>query len=238
MMADVTTWFAVGAIGMTVGTVLFAWEGLSGGGESKKYYATLVAISGIAAVAYGLLALEVGWQSVGDRTVFLPRYVDWLLTTPLLLLYLTMLADAGRALLGKIVAADVVVIVAGFAAALMSGVERFALFALGGLAFVYLAYLLVGPLTALVEGKRTASLFRSLRNLTVILWAIYPAIWLLGPSGLDILTLLVDAMLVTYLDLLTKVGFGLIALNASAVLAEELGEASDATPGADLATDD
>ena len=238
MMAEVTTWFAVGAVGMTVGTALFAWEGLGEGRESKKYYATLVAISGIAAVAYGLMALEIGWQSVGDRTVFLPRYVDWLLTTPLLLLYLAMLADAGRALLGKIVAADVVVIVAGFAAALMSGVQRFALFALGGLAFIYLAYLLVGPLTARVEGREVASLFRSLRNLTVILWAIYPAIWLLGPSGLDILTLLVDAMLVTYLDLLTKVGFGLIALNASAVLAEELGEAADAAPGAEAAMDD
>ena len=55
-------------------------------------------------------------------------------------------------------------------------------------------------------------------------------------------------MLVTPLDLITKVGFGLIALNASAVLAAELGfvpeaasgpgSTTDGYPGAEPATDD
>ncbi len=230
MITSLTTWFAVGAVGMALGTLLFVRGGLTAESGSGKYYATLAIISGIAAVAYALMALELGWETVDGRTVFLPRYVDWLLTTPLLLLYLAMLVDASRATIGKLFAVNTAVIVAGFAAALLPGVERFALFAVGGLAFVGLVYLLVGPLTRKARGQQTRSLFLSLRNLTVILWSVYPIIWLLGPPGLDMLTPLVDVILITYLDLITKVGFGLIALNASAVLSEELGDVAGDEP--------
>ena len=227
MIGEISTWFAVGAVGMALGTAIFAGGLLRTDADIRKYYATLTAISGIATVAYVVMALGIGSLTVGDRTVFVPRYIDWLLTTPLLLAYLAMLVDPDRGLFGKIIAANIVVIVAGFGAALLPGVERFALFAVGGLAFVVLAYLLVGPLTRRSHGQRTESLFRGLRNLTVILWAIYPIIWLLGPSGFGLLTNLTNVLLVTYLDLITKVGFGLIALNAAAVLREELANQSD-----------
>jgi len=231
MIAELTTWFGVGAVGMAVGTLVFAWGLVTADSDSRKYYATLTAISGIAAVAYTVMALEIGWQTVGDsRTVFLPRYIDWLLTTPLLVLYLALLADASRGMIGKLTLANVLVIVPGMVAALIPGVERYALFAVGGLAFLGLVYLLVRPLTERVRGQRTESLFLSLRNLTVILWSVYPIIWLVGTPGLDLLTPLVDVMLIMYLDLITKVGFGLIALNASAVLSEELGETTEAEP--------
>jgi sensory rhodopsin len=229
VLTQLTTWFGLGAAGMTIGTLLFLSGLVSADSNSRKYYVTLVAISGIAAVAYTLMALEIGWQPVGDdRLVFLPRYIDWLLTTPLLILYLAFLADAGRTMIGKLVVANVLVIVPGMVAALLPGVERYALFALGGLAFVYLVYLLVRPLTEMVRELQTESLFLSLRNLTVILWSVYPIIWLLGPPGVDLLTETVDVMLIVYLDLITKVGFGLIALNARAVLSTELGEEVEA----------
>lgn len=227
MIGEISTWFAVGAFGMALGTVIFAGGLVRADTDVRKYYATLTAISGIATVAYALMALGIGEVSVGDRVVFAPRYIDWLLTTPLLLAYLAMLVDPGRALFGKIIAANIVVIVAGFGAALLPGVERFAVFAVGGLAFVVLAYLLVGPLTRRSHGQRTESLFRGLRNLTVILWSIYPIIWLLGPSGFGLLTSLTNVLLVAYLDLITKVGFGLIALNAGAVLREQITNQSE-----------
>lgn len=223
MIAEITTWFWLGAIGMAAGTAVFVWGGIVEGEETVKYYATLTAISGIAAVAYLLMALEIGWTVVDGRTVFIPRYIDWLLTTPLLLLYLAMLVEADRLTIGKLIAANVVMIVAGMVAALLSGPERFGLFMLGAIAFLVVVYYLIGPLTDRASGRATESLYYSLRNLTVVLWAVYPVIWLLGPPGLDLMTELVDVVLITYLDLITKVGFGLIALNASSVLLEEVG---------------
>lgn len=232
MIGEVTLWFAVGALGMGFGTAVFLGGLSRADADIRKYYATLAAISGIATVAYALMALEMGSVSVGDRMVFVPRYIDWLLTTPLLLLYLTMLVDADRGLLGKIVAVNIVVIVAGMGASLLPGVERFALFAVGGLAYVGLAYLLIGPLTEQASGLATEPLFRGLRNLTVILWSVYPIIWILSPAGLGQLTVLTNVLLVTYLDLITKVGFGLIAINAGSLLREQLQQSSGSSPAA------
>ncbi|MXR52187.1 bacteriorhodopsin [Halovenus sp. WSH3] len=222
MIGEATLWFAVGALGMGLGTAVFLNGLARADSEVQKYYAVLAAISGIATVAYVLMALNVGAVSVDGRTVFVPRYIDWLLTTPLLLTYLWMLVSSERGLLARIVAVNVVVIVAGFGASLLSGTARFGLFAVGGLAYVGLAYLLVGPLTEQASGRATESLFRGLRNLTVILWSVYPIIWILGPTGLGELTMLTNVLLVTYLDLITKVGFGLIALNAGAELRKQL----------------
>ena len=229
---DPAALFWLGALGMAAGTVAFAWGGRAASAADRKYYATLGAISLIATGAYATMALGYGWLAVGDRTVFAPRYLDWLLTTPLLLLFLGWLADIGRRRLVRVIGINTVVMGGGFAAALLTGPVRFALFGLAAVAYVALLYLILSPMTdrASERADGVRSLFLSLRNLTVVLWSVYPIIWLLGPVGFGLLTLSVDVMLTTYLDLLTKVGFGLIALNASAVLEAEYGEsfASDA----------
>lgn len=211
--------FWIGAIGMAVGTVAFAWAGLTSE-KASRYYLTLVGISGIATVAYVIMALGYGGVNVDGRTVFTPRYVDWILTTPLLLLFLGMLAGVSRKGLALLISVNTAVMVLGFAGALLPGSERFALFGLASVFYVALVYLLVGSVSRVARSsdQRVTSLFNSLRNLTVILWTVYPIIWLLGPPGMDLLTVTVEVALITYLDILTKVGFGLIALNASTVI--------------------
>ncbi|AFZ72995.1 bacteriorhodopsin [Natronobacterium gregoryi] len=222
-MIGVTTWFALGTLGMLAGTIAFVWRGLSADSDYLQYYAILAAISLIATIAYAVMAMGEGWLEVDDRVVFIPRYVDWILTTPLLLAFLGMLADVDRDFLYKVVAVNTVVMVSGFVAAAISPSWRFGLFGLGGIAYVVLVYMVLGTMTerARERDSGTQSLFTSLRNLTLVLWTIYPVVWLLGPAGYALLTPTVDIMLIAYLDLLTKVGFGLIAINASAVIETE-----------------
>ncbi|AEH37065.1 bacteriorhodopsin [Halopiger xanaduensis] len=224
-MIEPTLVFWLGALGMAAGTVAFAWGGRSAAAESRQYYTVLGAISLIATAAYVTMAMGYGWLSVDGRTVFAPRYVDWILTTPLLLLYLGWLADINRSRLGLVVGVNTLVMAGGFAGALLTGPVRFALFGVAAVAYVGLLYLILQPMTARANEQADAirSLFTGLRNLTVILWSVYPVIWLLGTAGFGLLTLPVDVMLTTYLDLLTKVGFGLIALNAGAALEAEYG---------------
>lgn len=237
-MIDLTSLFLVGAVGMAAGTAAFVWGGLTASTAYRRYYAILGAISLIATAAYALMALEVGWIPVEDGVVFVPRYADWILTTPLLLAFLGLLAGSDRRELALVVAANTLVMVLGFAAALLEGAVGYGLFVVASVAYVGLLYLLLGPVSARAtdRGPGVASLFTSLRNLTVVLWSVYPTVWLLGPPGAGLLSPSVDVMLITYLDLLTKVGFGLIALNASAVIEEELGRSiADANGG--VATD-
>ena len=47
-----------------------------------------------------------------------------------------------------------------------------------------------------------------------VLWLVYPVVWLTGPPGLGVMTPEMTALVIVYLDLVTKVGFGAIVLNA------------------------
>lgn len=235
-MLKLESLFWLGAVGMTLGTAAFAWGGRGTTGRERQYYLTLVGISGIAAVAYTVMALGFGWITFDGRTIFVPRYIDWILTTPLIVLFLGVLAGLDRRQLAIALTLDTVVMVFGFAAAMLSGVGRFALFGVGAAAFVALVYYLVGPATATAStgSDGRLSLYVRLRNLTIILWSVYPLLWVLGSAGFGLLTLTVEVALIAYLDLVTKVGFGLIALDASATMRSETGESLAGTDtGAD-----
>ena len=82
MAVDLTITYALGTAGMALGTIALA-VGLRGMARTHPArYAALVGVTGIATVAYALMTAGIGTVTVGERVVFLPRYVDWLLTTP------------------------------------------------------------------------------------------------------------------------------------------------------------
>jgi sensory rhodopsin len=174
-----------------------------------------VAIPGIAIVAYALLYLGVGAIQVDGHTVYVVRYVDWLLTTPINVLYLALLANAARTDTTKLVGLQALTIVFGFAGAVTPAPISYGLFALGGAAFAGVVYLLYGAIgsaaTTSLSGLE-AGLYRTLRNFVVVLWLVYPVVWLLGQAGIGIMDVETTSLVVAYLDVVTKVGFGLIAL--------------------------
>lgn len=222
MTLEITTWAWIGVVGLALGTIPSLWY-LVFDPDNRRYYGVLAAITGIAAVAYVAMALGIGSvDAPGDAVWYAPRYVDWLLTTPLLLLYLAMLAKPGRRPLVALVALDVVVIVAGAAAVLTAGPLSWGLFAIAGVAYLGIVYLLIEtlPTAATFASERVAIVFTKLRNLTVVLWTIYPVVWLLAPQGLGWLTFGTEMMVVVYLDFLTKVAFAIVALNGRDALAD------------------
>ena len=94
-MPTITTWFALGAVGMALGTLALASGFRVVPEENRPRYAILVAVPLIAVGAYALMALGISGVRTGTgSTVYALRYVDWLLTTPLHVLYLGLLAGA------------------------------------------------------------------------------------------------------------------------------------------------
>ena len=225
-------WYGLGALGMAAGTAYALWGYRAENGDHPRFYAVLGAITGIATIAYVAMGLGVGQLRVDGAVFYLPRYVDWLLTTPLLVLYLAMLAHPRRRVYGVLVGLEVVVIAAGVAAAFAPTPLDWVAYLLGVLAFGVILYYLVAvlPRQAALESHRPAAVFTKLRNLTVVLWSIYPIVWLLGPFGVGLLLVETEAMVVTYLDLLAKVGFVVIAVNGRAALAVLDGREHRQTP--------
>jgi len=227
MIGTVTTWAALGAIGMALGTIPPLW-GLWTDPDRREAYLVLSGVTGVAAVAYAFMTLDVGTVSVSGRIVSVARYVDWLITTPLILLFLTMLGNTGRGSLGRLIVADVALLALGGVAVVVSGPIRWLAFAGGVAAFGVLVYELYYniPAQATFETERTRILFITLRNLTVVLWTLYPIAWVLAPSGIGLLTRDMAMMVIAYLDLISKAAFVALAVDGLDALADEAGTAS------------
>jgi len=218
MLLGVSVWAWLGVLTMAAGTVppLWAWYARSASTEESHgiYYATLAGVTGIAAFAYLAMVLELGTLATAGGDLPVARYVDWLLTTPLILLYLGLLSRPPRRVLAGLIAVDVAIIAAGTAAVVTTGTLSWALFGVATVAYVALVYgLLVSlPRSVSLEADRVRAVFGTLRNITVVLWTLYPVVWALAPTGLGLLTTSTEMLLFVYLDVVSKVGFVVVAV--------------------------
>ena len=111
-----TTIEEVGSTGVGALTIAFLILGVStivfitrvGSAKGQKvYYYCNVFICGFATMAYFAMLSGQGWTAVaGCRQFFYARYVDWSVTTPLLLLDLGLIAGADGALIAAVIGAD------------------------------------------------------------------------------------------------------------------------------------
>ncbi|SEO69167.1 bacteriorhodopsin [Halogranum amylolyticum] len=220
-------WLWIGTLGMTIGTLYFVGRGR--GVTDKKmqeFYIITIFITTIAAAMYLLMATGFGLTQVqvGNRTldIYWARYADWVFTTPLLLLDLALLAGANRNTIATLVGLDVFMIATGLIAALEpNATYRIMWWGISTGALLALLYILVGTLSKQVETRdaEVQSLFSTLRNLTMVLWLLYPVVWILGTEGtIGILPLYWETAAFMVLDLSAKVGFGFLLLRSRAVL--------------------
>jgi bacteriorhodopsin len=219
----------IGTIGMALGTVYFLAKGWSvDDPREQEYYIVTIFIPAIAAVSYFAMAtgyglIEVDVTGLGTLDIYWARYADWLFTTPLLLLDLGLLAGADRNTIYTLIGLDVFMIGTGLVGALATEGQLFRIvwWAISTGALIALLYFLLGEMTeqAAKQPGDVGALFGRLRNLTALLWAIYPVVWVLGTeSGLAIIPLGVETAAFMMLDLAAKVGFGFLLLRSRSVL--------------------
>jgi bacteriorhodopsin len=239
----------VGTVGMFLGMLYFI---NAGRGETdprkQEYYIITAFVPAIAFVSYlsmtlgfGATTVEFAWlgQQAQEHTILWARYADWLFTTPLLLLDLALLAGANRQTIGTLVGLDVAMIVTGLMAALTnrgalglstSGV-RIIWWGVSCGFFLALLYLLLGTLSrnAARQPGEVGRLFSTLRNLTAVLWTLYPIVWIIGTEGLGLISLGPETAAYAVLDLLAKVGFGFILIRSRSVIDQATASAGAAT---------
>jgi bacteriorhodopsin len=219
----ITLLLAIGTLGMGLGTLAFTLMGLRAPVGSRYFFVITASITGIAFIAYLIMATGQGSTVVGTgeqaREFYYWRYIDWLFTTPLLLLDLALLAlyRPGRklGLIAAIMLLDVAMILLGLWAGATVGAGRYVLFLLSTAAMIALLYLIVTQLFAAAAEQTPAvrSVFRTLAYLTVILWSLYPVVWLLGAEGTNAIGQTGEVAGFLVLDLLAKVGFGFLLLS-------------------------
>lgn len=221
--------FWVGFVGMAAGTLYFLVERNSLAPEYRSTATVAALVTFVAAIHYYFMKQAVGESGLLSEIDGFPteiRYIDWLVTTPLLLIKFPLLlglkGGKGRSLLTKLVIADIIMIIGGYIGEssinLAGGFTQLGLWAyvVGCIAWFYIIYLLFTNVTKSAEDKpapiRKALL--QMRLFILIGWAIYPvgyAVTLFAP-GIEVQ--LVRELIYNFADLINKVGFGLIAFFA------------------------
>jgi bacteriorhodopsin len=219
-METVNSWVWLGTVGMALGTFVLLLLGSTLRKEDRTHVGLAVGITAIASTAYFAMTSGFGDIDVAGTTVQSARYIDWLITTPLLLLSLGLLAlpsgmrDRAWTLV-TLLGLDVYMIVTGFLATLADPDTKWVWYSLSCVAFVLILYMLFGRLMSAVKDSGSVKLSKLYSVLAVylsVLWVAYPVLWLLGSTGQASLDFVTENSYYTILDLLAKVGFGLLVV--------------------------
>ena len=216
--------FFIGTMALLADSVFFFFE-LS---NTDKKWRTSVLVSGlitfIAAVHYYYMR---GYNLETGQSPTFFRYVDWILTVPLMCVefyLITRKVGATQNLLWKLIAAALVMLITGYIGEAIYGGESQSWIwgALSGAAYFYIVYLVWFGEVAKLAGNAGPAVARANKTLAwfvLVGWAIYPLGYILGTKGgLFGMQVVADpaaaaaSMDIIYNigDAVNKIGFGLV----------------------------
>jgi len=211
--------FFIGTMAMMAASVFFFFEV----GNTDPKWRTSVLISGlitfIAAVHY--YYMRDYNLATGESPVFF-RYVDWLLTVPLMCVefyLITRKAGAKLSLLWKLIAASVFMLVTGYIGEAIYPTETQSWIwgFVSSIGYFYIVYLIwFGEVAQLAEkaGEAVRKANRALAWFVLVGWAIYPIGYIAGTAGglfgVPVLSGLSLDVVYNIGDAINKIGFGLV----------------------------
>jgi len=168
----------------------------------------------IASLAYLTMALGYGviTRCEDGREFYYARYIDWAITTPLMLYELVRIANVASYQKYFLYSIDILMIIAGLIGALVSGSDKWAFFGFSMLCFL--------PILSLLCNFRdqanglNANVYAQASGITIVTWFFYPVVWVLA-EGTNSICASAEAYSYTVLDIIAKSVFGyVIASNA------------------------
>jgi sensory rhodopsin len=214
----VQIWLQIGVVGMIIGSLVFGF-GASRHAADRSWqilYTLNFFICLIAAGLYLAMSLGLGSQVIYDRPTFWVRYITWFCSTPLLILDLAFLGRTNLPITCSLLGANAYMILTGFVGAITPKPMNQIWYLVSCGAFFATLYLLLKPYRKQAEQHypHAKQVFRKLLSAHIVLWSLYPVVWILAATGFGVLSQGYETMSYTLLDLASKVGFGFLSLNS------------------------
>jgi sensory rhodopsin len=218
--------FYVAFLGMAASTVYFLAERSSLDEEYRNVASISATYTFIAAMIYWFMKDQVGLSGTMESIVKFPtefRYIDWILTTPLILLKFPALLGEGddtRSIGGFLVVADLVMIITGFIgessinAAGGPTALGWIMFGVSMIAWLLIIYILYSVISK-AQTTKLEPVQRGLNNLKKFIafgWSIYPIGYLLTLITPSIEMAVARELVYNIADIVNKCGFGLVAV--------------------------
>jgi len=205
--------FFAGIVGMGAGAVYLFFER----SNVPSQYRSAVTVSGLicAIACFHYYKMTIQYMTGGSFSTAL-RYIDWLFTTPLLLIKFPMLLrleSNGKNLFRNLVLLDIGMIVTAFIAETspVGGGSWWGFFLVACAFELGIVSLLYGSMSDVIKRQPApiASAIRTMRLFILFGWAVYPIGFLMALGGAGEYREIVYNIS----DVVNKVGFGLVALH-------------------------
>ncbi|GAA5819987.1 hypothetical protein JCM10212_005637 [Sporobolomyces blumeae] len=174
--------------------------------NERAFHELAAAVCITAAISYFAMAADYGavpveveyirkgvlgkdWIKAGilhpTRSIWYVRYIDWTITTPLLLLELALASGLPLSQIFFLIFMDVVMIVTGLVGALITSSYKWGFFVFGCLALFAIWFILLGSGRASVArlGSDYSKAYMSSCLMLSGLWLLYPIAWALSDGG-------------------------------------------------------
>lgn len=204
-------------------------------GVPQHEYLIAIFIPVWSGLAYLAMALGQGQVEVAGQIAYYARYLDWVVSTPLLLIALSLTAmqfiEKDKVLISALVGTQIIVILTGLFADLSErGWVRALWFLCGTVAFLIVLQILWGPLRkkARQQQQGLSNLYDRLLTYFTVLWISYPVVWIIGPSGLGLISPTLEVFLFCLLPFFSKVGFSVLDLRGLRSLRSQSGNRQEA----------
>jgi bacteriorhodopsin len=211
----------IGFICMALSTVYF--YAMATAAKGSKFFETLtMLITAIASLAYLTMWSGAGRMWVEEvpgtiSPVYWGRYVDWILTTPLMIWDILALAGAPADEIMLAVGVDILMIAFGLVGAQTPDQNKWFFFIIGMLCFGHVVMVLLKYSGMNKFGDDARALYNKVAYMTIFLWTLYPVVWVLA-EGTRMVSASLEACLYCIMDVSSKCLFGFIIVQARAAL--------------------
>ncbi|KAF2773887.1 family A G protein-coupled receptor-like protein [Teratosphaeria nubilosa] len=219
-------WYWTVCACMAAATFVFMGLATRKARQHRIFHYVTASITMVASIAYFSMASNLGWTPIDvefirsnpvvagvNREIFYVRYIDWFVTTPLLLMDLLLTAALPWPTVLYIILIDWIMVITGLVGALVRSSYKWGYFAFGCAALFWIVYVLVWEARkhANAMGKDVGRAFLYCGSLTAFLWTLYPVAWGLCEGG-NVISPDSEAIFYGILDLLAKPVFGALLI--------------------------
>lgn len=195
---DGSDWYWTVCACMTAATLAFIGLAATKPRQDRIFHYITSGVTLVASIAYFSMASNLGWTPIDvefrrqnpivhgvNREIFYVRYIDWFITTPLLLLDLLLTAAMPWPTLMFVILVDEIMIVTGLVGALVKSSYKWGYYCFGCVALFYIIYSLAWDARkhSRALGEDVGRAFLYCGALTTFLWTLYPIAWGLCEGG-------------------------------------------------------
>ncbi|KAL9103124.1 MAG: hypothetical protein Q9163_001804 [Psora crenata] len=221
-----SNWYWAVCAVMAVSTLVFAGLSFTRRRPHRIFHYITASITMVAAIAYFTMASDLGETGIRPqyirsnpkvsgalREIFYVRYIDWVITTPLLLMDLLLTAGLPWPTILYTILIDEIMIVTGLVGALVTSTYKWGYFTFGCVALIWVAWTVTWTARKHANhlGADVSRVYLICGIWTIFLWFLYPIAWGLSEGG-NVIAPDSEAVFYGVLDIMAKPVFGALLL--------------------------